>query len=143
MSKNKKLPEQLFNELKPNEVTTELKKSLKVRIITSIIGVSIVLPCIFLGEIPFLVLLILIGGIGAWELVHCAKKHYNITLYILTIVIVLFLATYPLYRNLIFEFTDFNGTIYSVFNSIYASVFLILIGAILCFSLLLFYHLYL
>ena len=137
MSKNKKMPEQLFNELKPNEVTTEQKRSLKVRIITSIIGLSIVLPCIFLGEIPFLVLLILIGGIGAWELVHCAKKHYNITLYILTIVIVLFLATYPLYRNLIFKFTDFNGTIYSVFNSIYASVFLILIGAILCFSLVL------
>lgn len=138
MNKRRKInTDTLINEFKPNEVTKEQKASLKTRIITSIIGVAIVLPCIFLGEWLFFILVILIGGLGAWELVHCAKKHYNILLYIVTIIMVLFLATYPFYRNLIFEDTYYNGTIYSVFNNIYMSAFIILIGAILCFSLVL------
>ncbi len=123
--------------LKLNEINEAQRISLRTRIITAIIGLVIVLPCIFIGEWAILILVLVAGILGGWELVHCAKKHYNILLYIATILIVLLLATYPIYRNLIFVNSDYNGTFYSVFSNIYCSIFLILIAAIIFFSLVL------
>lgn len=122
-----------------NEVTPEIKKSLKTRIITSIVGVAIVLPCLFFGDWSYLVLILVAGAIGAWELVHCAKRKYNVTLYIVAILIVLFFGTFPIYQNLIEnnikDLAEFH--LWTGFSTIYISSFLVLTGIILCFSMVL------
>lgn len=119
-----------------NDVTPEIKKSLRTRIITSIVGVAIVLPCIFFGDYAFLILVLAAVGVGGYELVRCAKKKYNPALYILSIILLLVFATFPILKNLLTN--GANGFhLYDDFDIVYVSATLILFGAILSFSLVL------
>lgn len=117
-----------------NDVTPEIKASLKVRIITAIVGTLIVLPCIFFGDYFFLCLILLTVGIGGYELVRCAKKKYNPALYIVTILLMLLFAVFPILRHLLVNGSD-DFHLYTGFNVIYVSASVILLGALLSFSM--------
>ena len=65
-------------ELVPNELSNEAKASMRTRISSAIAGIIIVIPIIFIGDyfifgaIAFLLL------VATYEIIHCAKKKYNI-----------------------------------------------------------------
>lgn len=123
--------------IQTNEVSEQTKKSLKVRVITSIVATAIVLPCLFVGDWLYLALILVATAFGGWELVHCAKRKYNPTLYIVAILIVLLFACFPILQNVMKAFLDENLEHFPVwkgFDTIYVSSFLILIGIVLCFS---------
>lgn len=123
------------NELKPNKLTKEAQRSMAVRCLTAVIGLAIVVPTIVLGEWPFLVLAVLLAGIGAFELVRCAKRKYNPLLYIVTIVLIVFLAIFPICKN-IFEVKDpASWHLYTGYDSIYISAFVLSAGAVLIFCM--------
>ena len=86
----------------PNKLTKETQKSMKVRIITAIVGLAIVVPTIIFGGWAFLFLVVFLAGFGAFELVRCAKRKYNPILYITTIILVVFLAIFPVFKNVFY-----------------------------------------
>ena len=124
------------NGIKPNVITHEQQTSMWVRTLSAVIAIAIVLPTIFLGGWFYFALSFALIGLSSWELVHCAKKKYNPLLYILTFLLIAVLTYTPFMRNI---FTEYHGdwNLYSNFDSLYISVFVVVIGVILTFSLVL------
>ena len=87
------------NDFKPNKLTNDTKKSMFVRCLTAAIALLIVVPLIIIGEWAFLGLLIVVAGIGAFELVRCAKRKYNPLLYIMTILLVVTFSIFPIFQK--------------------------------------------
>ena len=55
---------------------------MKTRIITGIVLVLVILPCVIIGQIPFQVLLALVAGAGIFEMLSiCDRPKANIYLY--------------------------------------------------------------
>ena len=124
------------NEFKPNKLSNDAKKSMFVRCLTAAIALCIVVPLIVIGEWAFLILMIVVAGIGAFELVRCAKRKYNPLLYIMTILLVVVFSIFPIIKN-IFEVRE-TGTqwyLFFNFNSIFLSTFILGLGAILIFCM--------
>lgn len=124
------------NDIKPNVITQEQRTSMWVRILTAVIAIAIVLPTIFLGDWFYFALSLILIALSSWELIHCAKKKYNPLLYILTFLLIALLTYTPFMRNI---FKPFQGDwyLYSNFDSLYISIFVVVIGVILTFSLVL------
>jgi phosphatidate cytidylyltransferase len=125
----------LRKELQPNEITQEQKVSLRTRIISAIVAIVIVVPLIFIGNIPFFAMVIILGGVGAWEIVHAAKTKYNPLLYIVAIFLVILLATIPTIKNALTYDGSMPWNIYYNYDTLYVSAAVVLVGAVLCFLL--------
>ena len=121
--------------IRPNKLTKEAQKSMATRTLTAIIGLAIVVPTIVFGEVPFLILCILLAGIGAFELVRCAKRKYNPLLYIVTILLIVMFAVFPLFRNGAEATNNETWHLYTGYNSIYMSAFILSVGAVLVFCM--------
>ena len=123
-------------DFRPNKLTNDAKKSMFVRCLTAVIALLIVVPLIVIGEWAFLGLMIVVAGIGAFELVRCAKRKYNPLLYIVTILLIIVLSIFPLIKN-IFDVKELGQQWYpySNFNSIFVSTFILGLGAILIFCM--------
>ena len=119
----------------PNKLTKETQKSMKVRIITAIVGLAIVVPTIIFGGWAFLFLVVFLAGFGAFELVRCAKRKYNPILYITTIILVVFLAIFPVFKNVFYVEDLTSWSLHSNYNSIYISAFVLSVGAVLVFCM--------
>jgi len=122
--------------LAPHELTTSQKSNLKTRIISAIVGIIVVLPCLFLGEWFFFGLIALMVILSGYEIVHCAKKHYNPLLYIVTIILIAIITFMPI----LFSFSNGdakaeNFRIYFCFSTIKVSAVAIIVGALLLFFL--------
>lgn len=64
---------------------------MKTRIITAIVLIIVLLPCVFLGGIPFQILMALIAGAGVFEMLSiCDRPKANIYLYPLVSVFVFY-----------------------------------------------------
>ncbi len=127
----------LKDELKPNEITVDQKLSLRTRIISALVALVIIVPAIVFGGIPFFVVVLLVGGIGAWEIVHAAKRKYNPLLYVITILIVLLLATVPLIKSMIKDGSLGDWKLYDNFDTLQISAAVLIVGAILCMTMVL------
>lgn len=124
------------NTIKTNVITGEQQVSLWKRILSAVIALLIIVPCIFLGDWYYFVLASLIVALASWELIHCAKKKYNPLLYIVTFILIAVLTFTPLLKN---AFKPFAGdwNLYSNFDTLYLSILIVVIGIILTFSLVL------
>ena len=67
-------------DLQPNELTPETKASMKTRIISAIVGLVVCVPLIVLGDFFFFAFVTFLVVVGTYEIIHCAKKKYNIAL---------------------------------------------------------------
>lgn len=119
--------------LVPNELSSDAKASMRTRIISGIVAAILIIPPIILGDYFHLVLVGILAMIGTFEIVHCAKKKYNPTLYIVAILLALLMTYWPLIRSIPqyfgsnASFTDW--TLYKVFFDLWISPLVIGLGA--------------
>lgn len=121
------------NEFTPNELSKETKASMKVRIISAIVGIIIAVPIIVLGDFFLFGAVAIILLISTYEIIHCAKRKYCIALYIVAFILALLMTYWPLLVSL----PDFiSGSrsfdvwhVYTAFDRIYVSVSVLALGA--------------
>lgn len=87
--------------MKTNEISPEIKHSLKKRVITGLIFAGITLPCLILGGWPFFVFIMVLTIISAYELVHVTKIEgkLRIVIYVFTITLLVLLTNYIFFKN--------------------------------------------
>ena len=117
------------NTITLNKITDEAKASLKVRVISAIVGLAIIIPAIILGDWLFFVEIFAFVAIASFEIVHCAKKKYSKWLYGSTFVAMEAICFWPVFRNLVVNQGLFgDGHIYPYFDSLYISVILLVVS---------------
>ena len=119
-------------EFQPNELTPETKASMKVRIISAIVGTIIVAPLLLFGDFFSVAIIALIVIIGTYEIVHCAKKKYNPALYIVAIILALLMTYWPIIATLPEYFSKGGSepwTLYNAFVDIKISILVLALGA--------------
>ena len=134
MSKNKN------DLLTPNELTPEVKASMRTRIISAVVGSLIVLPFLFMGDYFCFALIAFLLFVASYEIIHCAKKKYCIALYIVSMIMAALMAYAPLWINLpqfINGTKTFDWHLYTAFDRIYVSVAILAVGAFSSFSMVL------
>lgn len=107
--------------IETNEITPEMKVSLRTRVITAIVMAAIFVPCVFVGSWAYAILGALLGGLAAYELVHVSKpsKRFRIPIYIMTILLVeSYIFWIFLKNNIVFLWTEKEFTsIWTIFNN--------------------------
>ena len=128
------------NEIVPNEISEETKVSMKTRIISAIVAIVIGVPCILIGDLFFTVLVLFILVCSTYEIIHCAKKKYNVALYIVAFVLALLMTYWPIIRALphfVNGEKEFSWHIYPMFGEIHISILVLALGAFGVFTMVL------
>ena len=118
-------------ELQPNELTPETKASMKTRIISAIVAGAVCIPLVILGDFFFFAFVTFAIFVGTYEIIHCAKKKYNIALYIVAWVLALLMAYWPMIRSIPgFVRGDivFNWHLYTMFEELYISILILVLS---------------
>ena len=117
-----------------NELSESTKASLKTRIISAIIGLIIVLPCAIFGDWFFFILIAFCAVVGTIEIIRCAKPRHSIWLTIVSAILVLLLALWPMFRQIIFALTENTGwKLYVSFETLYLSILILSISFMIIF----------
>ena len=138
--KNEKKNNELNELLQPNELTTEVKASMKTRIISSIVALAICIPMLGAGDFFFFAFTLFVVACSTFEIIHCAKRKYNPALYIVAFIFALCMTYWPIIINLhaCYKGGSFDGwRIYNAFNSLNYSVTILALGAFGVFSMVL------
>ena len=117
----------------PNELSNDAVVSMRTRIITAIVAIAIVLPCVLFGDWAFAVLASIALIIAVMEIVRCAKRKYSKVLYIVSFILAFLVLIWPI----ILKIPDMKDG-YRVFDSyytVYISATILFIG--ICLSALL------
>lgn len=122
-----------------NELSVEQKTSVKVRTITGLILAAILIPGVILGSYFFAIVVFLVAGFGAYEIVAVSsikKSKFKILIYIFTISLVESFVFWVLIKNnfqALSEskdvFATFDSILTNDFNKMYFSVFAFILGA--------------
>ena len=72
-----------------NNVSKEMKKSIKTRVITAIILVLVAVPALFFGSWPFVALILLLGIGATFEFIKAPGKSFPFPIYVITLVALL------------------------------------------------------
>ena len=117
----------------PNELSNDAVVSMRTRIITAIVGIAIVLPCVLLGDWAFAVIASIALIIAVIEIVRCAKRKYSKLLYIAAFVLAFLVLIWPIFLKI----PDMkNGyRIFDSYHTIYISATILFVG--ICLSALL------
>lgn len=83
-----------MKKIQTNEISGEVKASLKKRVITAIILTFICVPCLFLGKWAFLALCLVVAAFSAYELVNVIglKGKFRTLVYVTSIVFMIMLT---------------------------------------------------
>ena len=124
--------------LEPKKLDDSSKKSFKIRTITALVGLIIIVPCILFGDWAMFALAFAILSISLYELVKCSNEKFSPWLYVGVIIIGLLICYWPIFRKLINN--SINGVpstwaIWSYFDTMYLSLILIFIGVFILFLL--------
>ncbi|MCR5185240.1 MAG: phosphatidate cytidylyltransferase [Bacilli bacterium] len=131
MKKNKKLD----IEIKPNEITNETKASMKVRIISAIVGVLIIIPPIFLGDWFFFAFVLFLSVVTSYEVVHCGKGKASFWVYFTTILLGVLCVSWPVFLGLINgDINSTSGHAYDYYQNMNISLVIVFVGASLLFT---------
>lgn len=117
-----------------NNVSNEMKKSMKVRILTAIILILLAVPAVFFGSWPFVILVFILGIGATFEIIKAPKKNFPITIYIVEVFMMLSFTFWVFMRDSTsFDFSSWINNIQ--FTDIYVSTL-----AMVFFIALLFFH---
>ena len=83
------------NKIQANELSNDTKKSMNTRIITALIAIAIVLPCIFIGDFFLLGLMIPACFIACYEIINMVHPKANILYTCLAFTFVLAFIMFP------------------------------------------------
>ena len=112
-----------------NKISESTKKSFKVRVISAIVGIAIMIPAIVIGDWLFFAVAVFALAVGVIELIKCAKRKYSISLYVVTFILCLALVVWPIIRLLVEggNFWD-EGHIYPGYDRLYISVIVLVVS---------------
>ena len=113
-----------------NKLSGSMKKSMATRIMSAVVGLLILVPCLFIGDWLFLGVMVFFLAVACWEILGCSRKR-TISIFITYFVFILLFAIWPMFKSLA-EGVEFIGRIDSYFTRIY---FPILVMASLTFFL--------
>lgn len=120
-----------------NELSAATKASLRTRIISAIVASAIVVPLIFIGDYGFAALMLFILGLSIFEFIRCAGKKYSISLYIITTILAIIMAFWPILRSL-FDAMQSNTLsswrIYDGFSGLSLPITALVVGACALFT---------
>ena len=122
-------------ELQPNELTPETKASMKTRIISAIVAGVICIPLVILGDFFFFAFVTFAIFVGTYEIIHCAKKKYNIALFIVAWILALLMAYWPIIRSipgLVTSGTEFNWHLYTMFEKVDINISILILVLSVC-----------
>lgn len=111
--------------IEANELTDEQKKSVKVRTITAIILAAILIPAVVLGSYYFAIVIFLIAGLSAFEIVsvsRISKSKFKIPIYIFTVALVESYVFWIFLKNNL-ETISQSQNIFTTFDSILTNSF--------------------
>lgn len=133
--------------LQPNELTTEVKASMKTRIISSIVALFIAIPMLLSGDVFFFIFTIFVVFCSTYEIIHCAKRKYNIALYIVAFIFAMCMTYWPIVislhacirnaKDVGFQQAFAGWRIYSAFGNLNYSVTILALGAFGVFAMVL------
>lgn len=83
------------SQIRPNELSSKTKASMKTRILTAIIGCCVFVPAIILGDWFLFGFLVVVTCFALFECVHCVKRGYHAWLYVVTILTGLVMSFWP------------------------------------------------
>ncbi len=125
-------------EIKHNELSKDAKKSMLVRCVTAAVALIVILPCVFLGDWLYLGLVCIIGILSSIEIIRCAKRRYSPILYIVSAILVIALAYWPILRGFFEENSFEEGyRLFTDFDTLYLSIFVLVVGFCLVLSMVL------
>jgi len=115
--------------LQLNKISDSTKKTFKVRVISAVIGIIVIIPALFLGDWFFFAAILFALAVGVIELIKCAKKKYSRWAYVATYILCLALTLWPLIGRLLDHTGAWdNGHIYSGFDRMYISVIVLVVS---------------
>lgn len=79
-----------FPHIHTNELSAQTKKSIWVRIVTAFIGLSFIIPCMFVGDWAFFVIVTILMSLATFEIIRAPRKSFPISVYVLTYLLVYF-----------------------------------------------------
>lgn len=109
----------------PNELSEATVVSMRTRILTAIIGIAIVLPCVIVGDWAIFALICLVCAFGVIEIIRCAKTKYSKALYIIGFILAILILMWPIFRSI--PFKD-GWRIFDSYNQLYVSATILFIG---------------
>ena len=110
----------------PNELSNDAVVSMRTRIITAIVAIAIVLPCVLFGDWAFFILISIAMVFGVIEIVRCAKRKYSKVLYIASFILAFLVLIWPIFLK-IPEMKD-GYRIFDSYSSIYVSITILFTG---------------
>ena len=122
MKRNKKI-------IEVNELSESTKASLKTRVISALIGVAIILPCILFGDWFFFALIVVAVGVGTYEIIRCAKPKHSVWLTIVSLILVLLMTCWPMLRQVLNSAINNTGwKLWTSFETLYLSILILCIA---------------
>lgn len=110
-----------------NRLTSKSYHTMLVRVITSLVLVALVVPCIFLGSYYFFVIAVVFSILSCYEMVHaCNKGNVPIICYILSLAIVLFLGFGEVFLDDSVRSTLFNQGFFAINKILFPPIFIII-----------------
>jgi phosphatidate cytidylyltransferase len=126
------------NKITPNNLSKDMKKSMKTRVIASIIACLIIAPLIIFGDWLIFGAVAVLVFIANFECVDCGKRQYSKGLYIVTILLGYLLVYWPVFREFFdkeFNLSSWHAYAYFMENTIHLSLLVLLIGVVLLFCM--------
>lgn len=77
-----------FPHIHTNELSSQTKKSIWVRIVTAFIGLSFIIPCMFVGDWAFFAIVSILMSLATFEIIRAPGKSFPIAVYVLTYLLV-------------------------------------------------------
>ena len=116
MTRNKKI-------IEVNELSESTKASLRTRVISAIVAAAIVAPAFILGDWFFFALIVVAVGVATYEIIRCAKPRHSIWLTIVSLILALLLACWPMLRQVFNSAIEKTGwKLWCSFETLYLSI---------------------
>ncbi len=116
-----------------NKVNEKTKANLKVRIISAIVALAILVPVLILGDWALFVFMLFALAVALLEILKCANKKYPIWAYIIMFIMCSLIMCWPLIRNLFIlgfkgNISTLNWHIYNGFDNLVVSLLLFVVA---------------
>ena len=110
----------------PNELSNDAVVSMRTRIITAIIALAVVLPCVLFGDWAFFIIASIALIVAVIEIVRCAKRKYSKLLYIVSFILAFLVLIWPIFLK-IPDMKD-GYRIFDSYSTIYISATILFTG---------------